>query len=27
VVLRLFSNDLNTLKIGERLVKESYIIK
>ena len=27
VILRLFSNDLNTLKIGERLVKESYIIK
>jgi len=27
VILRLFSNDLNTLKLGERLVKESYIIK
>ena len=27
VILRLFSNDLNTLKIGERLVRESYIIK
>ncbi|MBI72541.1 MAG: thymidine phosphorylase [Candidatus Marinimicrobia bacterium] len=27
VILRLFSNDLNNLKIGERLVRESYIIK
>ena len=27
VILRLFSNDLNTLKLGERLVRESYIIK
>jgi len=27
VILRLFSNDLNTLKMGERLVRESYKIK